>query len=103
MSTIYDYIDEMRARPGMFTQDKSLGPLETLLYGYCACLQSNEIKEYYEGRQFHPREFSAWLFDEMGWFGALGFASAIESNTSSPERAFLTFFKLVERFRQSEA
>ncbi|WP_390915422.1 hypothetical protein [Pseudosulfitobacter sp. SM2401] len=101
MSNIYDFIDEMKQRPGMFTQVGSLGPLETLLFGYCACLHANEIKEPYEGRVFNPSEFSDWLFDEMGWSGAFGFARAIEENAHGSDTAFDTFFKLVQRFRQS--
>ncbi len=103
MPNIYDYIDEMQKRPGMFTANQTLGPLETLLHGYCTCLHLNEIKEVYEGREFNPRNFSAWLYDELGWSGALGFAFAIEANTTGPKDAFDTFFKLVQQFRHGMA
>ncbi|MDU8944910.1 hypothetical protein [Ovoidimarina sediminis] len=102
MSNIYDYIDDMRQRPSMFTTDLSIGPLEWLLQGYCACLQSNEIEETYAGRRFHPGDFSEWLYGEIGWSGARGFAFAIEENTATPAEAFDTFFRLVQQFRQGK-
>ena len=92
----------MKNRPGMFTTDHSLAPLETLLHGYCACLNANEIKEEYEGRAFHPRDFACWLFDDLGWSGSLGFANAIEENSESPNASFQKFFELVHHFRYGE-
>lgn len=102
MSHIYDYIAAMKARPGMFTAEGSLSPLELLLHGYCVCLQTHGIEEEYEGRPFQPVEFSAWLYEEFGWSGSLGFADAIERNSSDPNASLETFFSLVDRFRYSE-
>ena len=102
MRNIYDYIEEIRQRPGMFSSDLSLGPIETLLYGYCACLEINQIEEDYEGRRFRPSSFSSWIYDEMGWSGSLGFSYAIEENSPDPEAAFNTFFSLVKRFRDGQ-
>ncbi len=103
MGSIYDYIEAMRVRPGMFTSDLSLAPLETLLQGYCTCLNANQIKEVYDGRTFDPGEFSRWIYEEMGSSGALGFAHAIDENTHGAEASFDMFFKLVQRFRYGAA
>ena len=86
----------------MFSPDKSLAPLETLLHGYCACLHAHEIGETYEGRRFDPCDFSAWLYDQKGWSGALGFANAIEQNCPRVDAAYDRFFDLVEEFRFGE-
>ena len=99
MSHIYDYIAEMKARPGMYTTDNSLFPLEMQLYGYVACLLRNGILETYEGRKFEPGEFAHWLWEELGWSGSMGFAFAITEHSSDSETALVTFFELVDRFR----
>lgn len=83
----------------MYSPDFLLTPLETLLIGYCACLRANEINETYEGRTFDPRAFTAWLYQEKGWSGSLGFAHAIEENSAGAEAAFERFFRLVENYR----
>ena len=101
MSHIYDYIADMKARPGMYTVDNSLFPLEMPLYGYVACLHRNDVMEIYEGRQFEPGEFAAWLWDVLGWSGSMGFAHAITEHSQEAETVLGTFFDLVERFRYS--
>lgn len=83
----------------MYSGDKNLWSIENLLYGYVACLWGNRFTEEYEGRTFHPREFAAWLYDELGWSGSLGFATAIHEHTPDNETAFALFFDLVDRFR----
>ena len=101
MSHIYDYLAEIKARPEMYSGDKNLWTIENLLNGYVACLWENNLTEDYEGRPFHPREFATWLYEEFGWSGALGFATAIHDHTPDNETAFSTFFDLVEQFRYS--
>ena len=99
LRNVYDYIEEMRTKPGMYSPDLSLAPLEKLLWGYCACLNSHKIIETYEGRKFDPTEFSAWLYDEKGWSASLGFSKAIEEHFSDADAAFNKFFKLVQDYR----
>ena len=86
----------------MYIPDQSLAHLEILLHGYCACLNVNEIKEEYEGRAFHPRDFADWLYDELRWSGSLGFANAIDENSDGPDASFHRFFELAHRFRYGE-
>lgn len=101
MNNIYDYIENMHKYPDMFTRDHSLGPIETVLHGYCACLRINQIEETGEGHPFTPGDFSAWLHETKGWSTSLGFATALESNCKGSQEAFETFFILVAQFRNS--
>ncbi|ASP33468.1 hypothetical protein [Labrenzia sp. VG12] len=101
MSNIYEYIAQMKARPGMFTKDKALDTLEVMLHGYVACLKANGLREEYDGRPFEPSAFSIWLYEELGWSGSLGFAWAIEQHTEGRDAAFDRFFELVGRYRHS--
>ena len=100
---IYDFIRSIQRRPGMYSPDKSLRDIETYLFGYEACLSTNNIVEDISGRRFTLNEFNRWLYDTYGWSGGLGIAHAIAEHTSGRDEAFERFFELVEQYRVGEA
>ncbi|MGI5171439.1 hypothetical protein ACQEU3_44530 [Spirillospora sp. CA-253888] len=93
---VYGFLDQVRARPGMFVRHGSLSELETLLAGYSIALVVHGIDE--------PQVFTAnglfahWLAQEFGWPMVLGWAVAIEARAGQ-EPALEVFFRLVDDFR----
>lgn len=101
---IYDFIERIRQRPGMFVprdDETALETIKNLLHGYETCLFQNEMKEDVCGRPFSVPEFHTWMHEKYGWPMALGFASAIKEHANCEEEAFGKFFDLVEKYRIS--
>ncbi|MEV7862420.1 hypothetical protein AB0O86_27250 [Streptomyces hirsutus] len=73
---VYDLLEHVRIRPGMFVRGGSLRELEMLLVGYRAALQVHHVDEDFA---FAPAggPFAEWLSATRGWSMA-GWASAIE-------------------------
>ncbi|WP_329095507.1 hypothetical protein OG979_12815 [Actinomadura citrea] len=94
----YGFLDQVRARPGMWVRGHSLRELETLLCGYGVALLIHELDEHFA---FGPRgPFSDWLEQQYGWSLALGWAAAIEDHAEG-ESPLERFFQLVDEFRRS--
>ncbi|MFV2176976.1 hypothetical protein ACFHW2_36550 [Actinomadura sp. LOL_016] len=94
----YGFLDQVRARPGMWVRDRSLRELETYLYGYGVALGVHQVDEPFA---FGPRgPFSDWLGWQYGWSLVLGWAAAIEDHAEG-EPPLERFFQLVEEFRRS--
>ena len=98
---IYDYLQQVKERPGMFVAEHSLEQLSMLLQGYEACLWSHDLEEEVEGRPFHTSSFGEWLREEKGWSTSCGFAHAIGHEVSDPEEAMALFFTLLGAYRAS--
>ncbi|MDX8352095.1 hypothetical protein [Cognatiyoonia sp. IB215182] len=100
--SIYDYIEQMRQRPEMFTGG-SLAPIENLLFGYEVALNNHGIVEEHHGRRFTVSSFSEWLYETKGWSTNLGFSFAIEENTRETAPHLDVFFDLVSEYQKSTA
>ena len=100
--TLEDFLDAVRARPGMFVgEDYSLARLEDMLHGYSVALHAHDIEDF--GRDFN-RRFSAFVHEKLDWSTSCGWADAIATNCVSSKAAFDRFFMLVDEFRRgSEA
>jgi hypothetical protein len=96
--TLEDFLEAVRARPGMFTVDFDLDRIETMLHGYSAALHAHEITEM--GRDFN-RHFADFVHEGLGWSTSRGWADAITTNCVSPEAAFQRFFLLFDEFRRA--
>ncbi|MFI0355949.1 hypothetical protein [Actinomadura sp. 9N407] len=92
----WEFLDQVRARPGMWVRGGSLRELEVMLCGYGVALLVHGIGEDFA---FGPRgRFSDWLNERFGWSLVLGWAAAIEAHADG-EPALEMFFRLVEDFR----
>jgi hypothetical protein len=98
VKTVENFLEAVRARPGMFTIDFELDRIETMLHGYSAALHSHGINEM--GRDFN-RHFSDFVDEKLGWSSSRGWADAITTNCVSAEAAFERFFVLFDEFRRA--
>ncbi|MEU3448809.1 hypothetical protein AB0H29_16530 [Streptomyces thermolilacinus] len=76
---VYDFLDQVRLRPGMWLRGGSLHDLESMLRGYQVALGVNSINEPCDF--WHGGAFSKWLGTRLGGTGPLGWAADIERNT----------------------
>ena len=94
---VYDVLEQVRIRPGMWVRRGSVQELSTMLFGYCLALQVHSITEPFD---LHPAlgPFAEWLRESRGWPMALGWAAAIEQNAGDSTPLDL-FFSLLDEFR----
>jgi len=96
VANVFDWLDGVRERPGMYLPDGSLRELETLVHGYYAGLITHGIVEDVPAMTGH---FSTWLFLDTGWSTSAGWANAITSHSAS-RSPLEVFFGLVDRYRK---
>ncbi len=96
---VFDFIDQVRARPGMWVRGGALRDLENMLSGYWVALGVHGVAE---GFAFGPQgSFPDWLQQRYGWPMSLGWADAIEKYAGQGP-ALDEFFRLVDEFRATE-
>jgi hypothetical protein len=102
MASIFDLLDEIRKRPGMYVgYDDSkralqLQTIETLVDGYRLALQYHNIKE--PVSDFN-HEFAMYLSETREWSESCGPVVAILEAAKSEEEAWELFWQLVDEFR----
>ncbi|HTN83321.1 MAG TPA: hypothetical protein VL242_06540 [Sorangium sp.] len=102
MASVFDVLDEIRKRPGMYVGgDESqrvsqLQNLEQLLCGYCLALRHHRIQE--RVLDFN-REFGAYLLETRGWSASCGPVAAIRDAAKSDVELWELFWRLVDEFR----
>ncbi|MBZ4319961.1 barstar family protein [Streptomyces huiliensis] len=96
----YDFLDQIRLRPGMWLPGGSLHDLQSMLIGYQVALGVHSIGEPCD---FWPGgAFSQWLGTHLGGGSALGWAADIERHTPDGSTPVEEFFRLLDAYR-SEA
>jgi hypothetical protein len=102
MGTVFDLLDEVRKRPGLFVgwdechRVRQLQNLELLLHGYAIALRHHRI---YEPVEDFSREFAEYLYRTRGWSASCGPTAAIVDATANEQEAWDLFWKLVDEFR----
>jgi hypothetical protein len=96
-SDMYDLLEQVRLRPGMWVRGHSVRELETMLCGYSMALAVHDVPEYFE---LDPAlgPFAAWLRETRHWAMAEGWAAAIEAHAGSDSPIEL-FFSLLDEYR----
>ena len=97
MPNVFDWLDEVRARPGMYLRGGSLLDLESKVYGYYAGLASHGIVEPVPAMDHH---FASWLYHRTRWSMSCGWGAGIADRHKRPERAVAAFFRLVDGYRR---
>ncbi|MEV4456161.1 hypothetical protein [Microbispora sp. NPDC049633] len=97
---VYEFLEEVRLRPGMWVRRSSLQHLDSMLVGYRLAAEIHGIDEPFDF--FNGGPFAEWLWKrlDMPYGSALGWAVEIEraaekSNTPPMEM----FFALLDEFR----
>jgi hypothetical protein len=95
--SIFAWLDEVRARPGMFVggAERPLDVLESMVWGYYTALSTRGIVELVPEMKRH---FSDWLHHRTSWSVSRGWADAIASHAQKRPHLAL-FFDLVDEYR----
>ncbi|MGA5202009.1 hypothetical protein [Streptomyces variegatus] len=101
LTDVYDFLEEVRLRPGMWIRHCSLQHLDSLLTGYRIALGVHDVAEPFDfwnpGSQ---SRFSEWLCQRLGRPSSLGWAVQIEREAEQASMAAMEmFFDLLDEFR----
>ncbi|MFI6283915.1 hypothetical protein ACIBCM_03995 [Streptomyces sp. NPDC051018] len=97
---MYDWLEEVRLRPGMWVRRSSLQHLSSMLIGYRVALEACGSTEKSDFEHFGA--FSEWLWPrlDMKYGSALGWAVEIERAAETAGRPPMEmFFELLDEFR----
>ncbi|WP_181011016.1 hypothetical protein [Streptomyces sp. SM13] len=98
---VYDFLDQIRLRPGMWLPGGSLPHLQSMLTGYRVALGVHSVDEPWA---FWPEDdFSRWLRECHGIDSSLTWAAEIERNTPDGSTPVEEFFRLLDAYRCSTA
>ncbi|MFI1168675.1 hypothetical protein ACH4UM_35220 [Streptomyces sp. NPDC020801] len=106
LSDVYDFLEEVRLRPGMWVCRSSLQHLDSMLTGYRVALGVHGIAEPFDF--WNPggsSRFSEWLWPRLGMRhpSPLGWATEIERAAEQDGRpAMEMFFELLDEFRATD-
>ncbi|MFD8933589.1 hypothetical protein [Streptomyces mirabilis] len=104
LKDVYDLLEEVRLRPGMWVRRSSLQHLDSMLTGYWVALEVHGTEEEFDFR--HTGPFSEWLWKRLGmsYPSALGWAVEIERAAEVADRpAMEMFFEMLDEFRADAA
>ncbi|WP_079193545.1 barstar family protein [Streptomyces sp. CB02488] len=100
-SDVYDFLDQIRLRPGMWLPGGSLPHLRSLLTGYRAALAVHGVEEDFA---FWPEDdFNRWFQERRGIAGSLSWAVEIELGTPEGSTPVEEFFRLLDAYRSESA
>ncbi|CBG71737.1 conserved hypothetical protein [Streptomyces scabiei 87.22] len=102
LTDLYDFLDEVRLRPGMWVRGRSLLHLESILIGYTAALGVHGIDEDCDLQPRSLGPFAQWLWRRLGmtYPSSLGWAVEIERKAEQTDvPAMELFFELLDEFR----
>ncbi|MFF3174693.1 barstar family protein [Streptomyces sp. NPDC057900] len=98
---VYDFLDRIRRRPGMWLPGGSLRHLELLLTGYRAALGAHGAEEDFA---FRPEgDFNRWLQEWRGADSSRGWVADIERDTPEGSTPVEEFFRLLDAYRSELA
>jgi hypothetical protein len=98
---VYDFLEEVRLRPGMWVRGSSLQHLDSMLSGYRIALGVHNIEEPFDF--WNRGSFSEWLWQRLGRHSSLGWATEIEREAEQADRpAIEMFFELLDEFRATD-
>lgn len=94
---VYDFLDQIRLRPGVWLPGGSLHHLQSMLIGYQVALGTHSIEEPCDF--WHGGAFSQWLGTRLGGSSPLGWAADIERSTPDGSTPVEEFFRLLDAYR----
>ncbi|MEK9520058.1 hypothetical protein MIU24_11695 [Streptomyces venezuelae] len=97
---VYDFLDQVRLRPGMFVRGGSLLELQAMLYGYRVASEIHGPQAVLDFE--HEGPFTEWLWPRLGrtYASPLGWAIEITKAAEASGRAGIDlFFDLLNEFK----
>jgi hypothetical protein len=94
---VFDLLDHIRERTGMYLRDSSLKELETLLWGYYTALRTHGIVEDVPEMGLH---FHNWLWNREGFPSAIGWGTVLDDKYSDRDTAIAKLFEYVDEYRK---
>ncbi|MFE9737157.1 hypothetical protein [Streptomyces sp. NPDC006477] len=98
---VYDFLDQVRLRPGMWVPGGSLAHLSSMLLGYRIAMEVHDVEEDFPfWTPGGNTTFETWLNKRNGCASALRWSTQIEheaETTGTP--AIELFFTLLDQFR----
>ncbi|MEU3355175.1 hypothetical protein [Streptomyces sp. NPDC037389] len=98
---VYDFLEQVRLRPGMWLHGGSLHHLQAILIGYQVAATVHSVDDPCDF--WHGGGFSQWLGNHFDGTSPLGWASDIERNTPEGSTPVQEFFRLLDAYRQDTA
>jgi hypothetical protein len=101
MSGLFEILEKIKARPGMYIGRPSVSDLFMFLVGYKTARRELKIELTEEEEDFLG-EFQPWLQEKFGISTQSSWAKMIMLYFHDEKQGFDYFFKLVDEFRQRE-
>ena len=99
--SVYDLLDWIRKRPGLYIAEPSLNRLHAFLAGYTAGLGRAGFT-LRDTVDFH--RFQDWVANRLGYAESTsGWCNMIRNKSASETEAFQAFFSLLDEFRKETA
>ncbi|MFI0967942.1 hypothetical protein ACH4S8_42325 [Streptomyces sp. NPDC021080] len=102
LTDVYDFLEEVRLRPGMWVRCSSLQHLDSILTGYHVALGIHGVEEEFDFLNGGPiAPFAEWLWKRLGMMypSNLGWAVEIERAAETADvPAMELFFDLLDEF-----
>jgi hypothetical protein len=100
--SVFDLLDQVRLRPGMWIAGGSLRELSAMLFGYRIALEVHDIDEPFDFWPDGP--FTEWLCRRLGRASSLSWAAQIEREASpAGGEALAMFFELLDKYQATKA
>ncbi|MFE2477845.1 hypothetical protein [Streptomyces sp. NPDC059389] len=100
LKDVYDFLEEVRLRPGMWARGSSLLHLDSMLTGFWVAEQIHGAQSDWAFSHLGP--FSTWLWPRLGmkYPSALGWAAEIErAAEAQAQPGIYLFFELLDEFQ----
>ncbi|MCP3805336.1 hypothetical protein NLX83_39330 [Allokutzneria sp. A3M-2-11 16] len=99
---VYDFLEEVRQRPGMWVRRSSVQHLDSILTGYWVALEVHEVDEQFDFG--NGGRFAEWLWERRGGSSPLGWAAEVERLAEAEHKpAMEMFFALLDEYRSERA
>ena len=97
MEFLYDFLKEIKKRPGMFLRKKSILYLHSFLTGYDMARFHMELSKTKQEQKFN--DFAEWIPIKFNDNSTRSWADIILLNSEDESQAFDRFFELLEEFK----
>lgn len=99
MTGLFEILEKIKARPGMYLGTASVENLFMFLVGYKTARRELEVEPTEEELEFYG-EFQPWLQKQFGIQTNQSWATLIQFRSINEKEAFERFFELLATFRQ---